>query len=419
MVYKSFHIWSSLSVKSYFSIQAPEFPSHPFYVPACIVLTSLFLPQDFCIRCSVQFSCCRVQLFATPWNAAHHASLSISNSQSLPKLMSIESVMPSNHLILCHPLLLLPSIFPSIRVFSNESAVCIRWPKYWSFNFNISPSNEHPGLISFRMDWVDLLAVQGTLKSLLQHHSSRASIFRCSIFFTVQLSHPYMTTGKTIALTRWKFVGKVLSLLFNILSRLVITFLPRSKRLLISCLQSPSAVILEPRKIKSATVSPSICHEVMGPDAMILAFWILSFKSTFSLSSFTFIKRFFSSSSLSAIRVVSSAYLKLLLYLLAFLIPACASSSPAFLMTHSAYKLNKQGDNIQLWRTPFPIWNQSAVPCPVLIGASWPVYRFLKRQVRWSGISISFRIFHSSLWSTVCLNFSLELHIAGPFLLTI
>ena len=163
--------------------------------------------------------------------------------------------MQSNHLILCHPLLLLPSIFPSIKVFSNESALCIRWPKYWSFSFYISPSNEHPGLISFWMDWLDLFAVQGTLKSLLWHHSSKASILWRSAFFIVQLSHPYMTTGKTIALTRWTFVGRVMSLLFNMVSRLVITFLPRSKRLLISWLQSPSAVILEPRKIKSATVS--------------------------------------------------------------------------------------------------------------------------------------------------------------------
>ena len=177
--------------------------------------------------------------------------------------MSIESVIPSNHLIHCCPRLLLPSIFPSLRVFSNESAPCIRWPKYWSFSFSFSPSNEHPGLISFRMDWLDLLAIQGTLKSLLQHHSSKASILQCSAFFTVQLSHPDMTTGKTIALTGWTFVGKVMSLLFNTLSRLVITILPRSKHLLISLLQSPSAVILEPRKIKSATVStvsPSICH---------------------------------------------------------------------------------------------------------------------------------------------------------------
>ena len=158
--------------------------------------------------------------------------------------------MPSNHLILCCPLLLLPSIFPSIRVFSSESAVHIRWPKYWSFSFSISPFNEHSGLISFRMDWLDLLGVQGTLKSLLQHHSSNASILRHSAFFTVQLSHPYMTTGKTIALTRWTFVGKVMSLLLNMPSRLVITFLPRSKCLLISWLQSPSAVILEPPKNK-------------------------------------------------------------------------------------------------------------------------------------------------------------------------
>ena len=159
--------------------------------------------------------------------------------------------MPSSHLILCQPLLLLPPIPPSIRVFSNESTLCIRWPKYWSFSFSISTSSEHPGLISFRMDWLDLLAVQGTLKSLLQHHSSKASVFQCSAFFTVQLSHPYMTTGKTIALARWTFVGKVMSPLFNVLSRLVITFLPKSKRLFISWLQSPSAVIWEPPRIKS------------------------------------------------------------------------------------------------------------------------------------------------------------------------
>ena len=168
--------------------------------------------------------------------------------------MSIKSVMLSSHHIFHHPLLLLPSVFPSIRVFSNESTLCIRWSKYWSFSFSIGPSNEHPGPVSFRMDWLDLPEVQGTLKSLLQHHSSEASILRCSGFFIVQLSHPYMTTGKTIALTRRTFVGKVMSLLFNMLSRLVITFLPRSSCLLISWLQSPSAVILEPPKIKSATV---------------------------------------------------------------------------------------------------------------------------------------------------------------------
>ena len=180
--------------------------------------------------------------------------------------------MPSSHLILCHPLLLLPPNPPSIKVFYNESTLCMRSPKYWSFSFSISPSKEHQGLISFRMDWLDLLAVQETLKSLLQHHSSKASILQCSDFFTVQLSHPYMTTGKTVALTRWTFVGKIMSLLFNLFSRLVITFLPRSKCLLISWLQSPSPVILEPPKIKSdtvSTVSPSISLEVMGPDAMI------------------------------------------------------------------------------------------------------------------------------------------------------
>ena len=199
---------------------------------------------------SVQSLSC-VRLSVTPWTAARQASLSITNSWSLLKLMSIARVMPSNYFILCRLLLLLPSIFPSIRVFFNESVLCIRWPKYCSFSFSISPSNEYSGLLSFRMNWLDLLAVQGTLKSLLQCHSSKASILWCSAFFIVQLSHPYMTTGKTIALTRWTFVGKVMSLLLNMLSRLVITFLPRSKHHLISWLQSPSAVILLHKKIKS------------------------------------------------------------------------------------------------------------------------------------------------------------------------
>ena len=202
-----------------------------------------------------------------PGFPVHHQLL------SLIKHTSIESAMPCNQLILCHPLLLLSSIFPSIRVFSNESVICIRWPKYWSFTFSISPSN-YLGLISFRTDWFYLLAVQRTLHSP-QYHSSKASILQCSPFFMVQLSHPYMTTGKSIALTRWTFVGKVMSLLFNMLSRLVIAFLPRSKNLLISWLQSPSVVILEPPKIKSVMVFivfPSICHQVMGPDAMILVF---------------------------------------------------------------------------------------------------------------------------------------------------
>ena len=187
-----------------------------------------------------------VRLFETPWTAARQASLSFTNSQSLLKLLSIKSVMLSNHLILCHPLFLPPSILHSIRVFSNESVLHIRWPKYWSFS--ISPSNEYSGLISFRIDWLDLLAVQGTLKSLLQHHSSKASILLHSAFFIVQLSHPCMTTGKTIALTRCTFFSKVTSLLFNMLSRLVMAFLPRNKHLLIAWLQSPSAVILSPRK---------------------------------------------------------------------------------------------------------------------------------------------------------------------------
>ena len=226
---------------------------------------------------SVQ-SLSRARLFATSWIAACLASLSITNSRSSLKLRSIESVMPSSNLILCHPLLL-PSIFPSIRVFSNESALHIRWPKYWSFSFNISPSNEHPGLI-LRMDWLDLLAVQGTLKSLLWHHSSKASILWCSAFFTVQLSHPYMTTGKTIALTRWTFVGKVMSLLLKMLSRLVITFLPRSKCLLISWLQSQPPENRKKKK-KSPTLLQSKVHLSLSQPPNSL--WDLSYTSGDSL----------------------------------------------------------------------------------------------------------------------------------------
>ena len=196
---------------------------------------------------------------ATPWTAACQASLSFTVSESLLKLMSIESVMPSNHLILCHPLLLLPSIFPSIRVFSNESMLLMRWPKYWSFSFSINSSNDYSGLISFRMDWLDLLAVQVTLKSLLQHHSSKASILWHLVFFMVQLSHAYVTTGKTIALTMQTFVGKVMPLLFITLSRFVIAF-PRSKCLSLSWMQSPSAVIFEPKKIKSLSLFPLFPH---------------------------------------------------------------------------------------------------------------------------------------------------------------
>ena len=237
---------------------------------------------------SVQ-SLSRVWLFVTPWTAACQASLSITNSQSLLRLMFIELVMPPNHLTLCHPLLLLPSVFPSIRVFSSESALRMRWPKYWSFSFSISPSNEYYGLIFFRIDWFDLSAVQETLKSLLQHHSSKASILQCSAFLMVQLSNPHMTTGKTIDLTRWTFVGKVMSLLFNMLSRLITAFLSRRKHLLISWLQSPSAVTLEPKKIK-------VCHCFHcfpiyvpwsdGNRCHDLHFWMLSFKPTFSISSF-------------------------------------------------------------------------------------------------------------------------------------
>ena len=212
---------------------------------------------------------------ATPWITARQASLSSTIFQSLLRFVSIESGMLPNHLILRHHLLFLPSVFPSIRVFCNELALRIRWPKYWSFSLSISPSHEYSGLISFRIDWFYLLAVQGTLKNLLQYHSSKASILQCSAFFMVQLSHPYMTTGKTIALTVWTFVSKVKSLLFNTLFKFVIAFLPRNKCLLISWIQSPSTVIVEPKKIKSVTVStfsPSVCHDLMDLEAKTLVF---------------------------------------------------------------------------------------------------------------------------------------------------
>ena len=217
---------------------------------------------------SVQsFSC--VHLFATPWIAACQASLSITNSRSLLKLMSIELVMPSSHLILCCPLLVLPPIPPSIRVFSNESILRMRWPKYWSFSFSISPSNEHPGRISFRMDWLDLLAVQGTLKSLLQHYSSKALILRCSVLFTVQLSHPYMTTGKTIALTRRTFVGKVMSLLFNMLSRLIITFLPLGPELCQGVEMIISWMLISWHKRESQPCQSGVVHIEISKEAKL------------------------------------------------------------------------------------------------------------------------------------------------------
>ena len=242
-----------------------------------------------------------IWLFATPWTAAHQTPLSFIILWSLRKFMCVEPVMLLNYLIRCCPLLLLPSIFPSIRVFSSESALLIMWPKFWSFSFSISPFNEYSGLISFRIDWFDL-AVHETLKSLLQNHNSTVSFLQCSDCFMVQLSHPYVTTGKTIALTIQTFVSKVLSLFFNKLSRFVMAFLPRNKSLSLSWLQSLSVVILEPKKLCHCFhFFPSTCHEVMGLDAMILVFWILSFKPVSSLSSFIFIKKFFFTS--SAIRV--------------------------------------------------------------------------------------------------------------------
>ena len=259
-------------------------------------------------------------------------------------------------------------------------------------------SSEYAGLISLKIDWFDFFAVQGTFRSLLQHHSSKASILWHSAFFMVQFSQPYMITGKTAALTIWTFAGRVMSLLFNTLSGLVITFLPRSNHPLISWLQSPSKVILEPKKRKSVIISdfpPSICHAVMGLDAMIFHLLIFSLKPALSLSSFTLIKGLFSSSWLSAIRMVSSAYLRLLMFLPPVLTPACNSSRLACLLMCSAYRLTEQGGNRQPCCHPFLILNQSVVPYRVLTVASWPAYRFLKRQVRWSGIPISLRAFHS------------------------
>ena len=259
--------------------------------------------------------------------------------------------MPSNRLILCHPLLLLPSIFPSIRVFFNESALRIRWPKDWSFTFSISLSNEYSRFISFGIDWFDLLAVQGILKSLCQHHSSKVSILPYSAFFMVQISHPYMTIGKAIALTIWTFVGKVMSLLFNVLSKFVIAFLPRSKGFLISWLQSPSAVILERPPTKKENLSlfplfPLYLPWSDGAGCHYLFFFNIEFQTSFFTLLFHPYQEFFSSFILSAIRVVSSVYLGLLTFLMAILIPACYSSSLAFCTMYSACEINKQDDNI-------------------------------------------------------------------------
>ena len=318
-------------------------------------IISLFIFSIYSWLSSVQSLSC-VWLFMTPWTAAHQASLSITNSWSLLKLTSTESVMSFNHLILCCPLLLLPSLFPRIRVFSSELALCIKRPKYWSCSFSISTSNKYSGLISFRIDWFVILAIQRTLMSLLQHQFKSINSLALSFRYSPTLTsiHDYWENHSfnCMDLCLQSNVST-----FNMLSRLS-DFLPRSKHIFISWMQSPSAVILEPPKRMSVSVfivSPSICHEVMGPDAMIFVFWMLSFKPAFSLSSFTFIKRFFSYSSLSAIRVVTSAYLKLLIFLLETLILAFVTVSLEFRMMYSAYKLNKEGNNIQPLHTPFPI----------------------------------------------------------------
>ena len=342
-----------------------------------------------------------VQLFATPWTAACQASLSITNSQSLFKFMSIEPVMPSNYLILCHPFSSCLQSFPASGSFPSESVFASGGQSIGSFRCSIRPSNEYSGLISFSMDWLDLLAVQGTLKSLLQHHNSKASILQHSAFFMVQLLHPYMTTGKTIALTRWTFVGKVTSLLFNILSRLIIAFLPRSKCLLSSWLQSPSAVISEPKKIVSYCFHyfSIYCHEVMGLDAMILVFWMLSFNPTVSLSSFTFMKRLFSSSLLCR-KGTAICISEVIDIFPEIFIPAYASSSTAFCILYSAYKLNRQGDNIQPWMYSF--LNLEPV-CSSMSGSNLLLdlhTDFSGGRSGGLGIPISWRIFHSLLWST-------------------
>ena len=316
----------------------------------------------------------------TPWTAAYQASLSFTISWNLLKLTSTESVMPFSHFLFCRHFLLLSSIFPSVRVFSNESVLYIRWPKFCSFNFNISPSKEYLGLFSFRIERFVVLAVQRTLKSLLQHHSSKPSILH-SAFFMVQLSHQYMTTGKNIALTIQTFFSKVISLLFNILYRFVIALLPKSK-----CLFNFMAAVVIHSDFRAQENKICSCFYFFpihlpwndGTRCHDLNFWMLSFNSVFSLSSFTLIKRL-CSSLLSAIRVVSSAYLRLLIFLLAILILAWASSSLAFCMMYPAQKLNKLGVNIQACCATFSILDQSVVPCLVLTAALWTAYRFFRR----------------------------------------
>ena len=310
-----------------------------------------------------------------------------------------DAIQPSNPLLSLSPPAF--NLF-TIRVFSNEAALYIKWPKYWSFSFCISPSNDISKLISFRIDWFDLLAVQETLISSPKPPFKSINFWH-SASLMVQCSHPYLTTGKTIALTRWTFVSKVMSLLFNTLSRFVTAFLPRSNSLFNFM---PTVTIYtdfgaqENKVCHCCHCFPPICHEVMGSVAIIFIIWMLSFKPVFPFSFCTFIKRLFSSSSFSAIKVVSSAYQRLLIYLLAIVIPAYASSSPTFHMIYSTYMFNMQSDDIQPWQTPFPIWNQFVVPGLVLTVACLPAYRFLRKQVRWSGICISLGIFHSLLRST-------------------
>ena len=339
-----------------------------------------------------------VRLFVTPWTATHRASLSLTVSQSLIKLTSVDSVKPSNHLILCLPLLLLPSIFPSIRVFSNESALGIKWPKYWNFSFSISPSNEYSAWFPLGLTGLISLLSKG-----LSRVFSSTTVQNHHFFSPLSLWSNYHIRTWLLEKSQIWWYGPLLAewcrCSSNMLYRFVIAFLPRSKCLLISWLQSPPAVTLEPKKRKfviASIVSPSICHEVMGPDAMNLVFqsWVLTQLFTFFFHLHQ--EAVCGSSLLSAIRMVPS-YIWGYWY---FSKQACASSSPAFRMMYSECKLNQRGDNIQHWHTPFSILIQSFVPRPLLHVASWSADTFPRRQVRWSDTFISLRIFHSLLWST-------------------